>query len=108
MSFLFTVDELELNRWQKVDISWHETRGLHIYIDDERVADVTHYVAHAEKYFGDDEVYIGKASGHREGVYANGIFDELEFWFAALDVLKAFDVLTPGLVFSTLTTISIH
>ena len=65
-------------------------------MDDQKVADTKEFVAHAEKDFSDPEVYIGKAGGRREGVYANGMFDELEFWFAPRDVLTAFDVLSSG------------
>ena len=91
-----STDGLKTNSWQRVEVSWQEDRGLQLLINGEKVSETLEYVAHAPRESGGSEVFLGKAGGRREGVYANAVFDEIQFWFAHLDVLKAFEIVSPG------------
>jgi len=84
---------IDRNQWQHVEVTWHEDRGLQMYINDQQVASTNNYQSHSPQDISDYKVYIGKPGGGRDGTYANGKIDEVEFWYAPRDVLGAFGVL---------------
>lgn len=91
-----TTDKIKPGEWQKVDLSWDQRKGVQIYVNGTEVSSTTHHTTVPTKR-RDQVVYLGRPSDDiPDGQYGEGLVDELEFWFAGRDHLKAFDFIQDG------------
>ena len=71
-----------------------------MYVDNEQVADSMEFKTHPPLVVRDQNIYLGRPSADiSNGQYANAIIDELEFWYANRDYLKAFGLIGDGMLF---------
>ena len=93
-----STDRIMPGKWQRVDISWDEDRGLQLYVDKKRVATTRDYTSDSRpQRFDDPNVYLGRPSDDiYTGRYADAVFDEMEVWYANRDHLVAFGLIVDG------------
>lgn len=92
-----STDKIKPNQWQRVALSWDDTKGLSMYIDKKQVAATTEFRSHSEKRITDYNVYLGRPNNDiTNGVYANVDIDEMEVWYANRDHLLSFGLLDSG------------
>ena len=89
-------DSIQLNKWQKVELSWDEERGLQMYVDKSLVASSATATPNTDGPISDYDVYLGRPNGDSAGYFSDVIMDELEFWYAYRDHLAAFGLLDEG------------
>ncbi|XP_076459006.1 uncharacterized protein LOC143292527 isoform X2 [Babylonia areolata] len=69
-------------QWSRVELAWHPTQGLTMYINGRRVAYET-YPRVRNPYYNDDwRTYVGRPLSEDSGTYANTIVDGLQFYNA--------------------------
>lgn len=92
-TFELSTNRIGANIWNKLEISWDEFRGFLLYVNGSLVNSTFSYSNHSTLVISDYVVYLGKPNQA-----ANAVVDELEFWFANRDLLKAFDVISDGMI----------
>lgn len=89
---------LETGKWYRVDISWDEDKGLQLYLDKFREALVTEPQMRSRN-MSDHVVYIGRSgdkTAMRNYVAPDALIDQIEFWYANRDHVRAFGFLEDG------------
>jgi hypothetical protein len=89
-------DEIELNKWQKIELSWDKERGLQMYVDNSKVDSNTDYRTNTDGTISDYIVYMGRPNANTEGYFSDVKMDELEYWYSYRDHLAAFGLLDEG------------
>ena len=92
-----STNQLKTDKWQRVDLSWHPEKGLQMLIDDEVVAATRDFTEHENRPVQDYTIYLGRPSTSEVGRYADAGIDEMEYWYADIDHLKAFGLLGSGM-----------
>ncbi len=77
-------------------VSWDETTGLQVFVNDQLATSTTDYRVHGAQPIRDANVYIGRPNRVTTGRYGDFTIDELEVWYANVDHLKAFDLIDKG------------
>ena len=91
-----STNRLDMDRWQRVDLSWDMDKGLQMLIDDEVVATTKEFYPELNEPVDDYTIYIGRPWSSDSGRYADAEIDEMEVWYADIDHLKAFDLINTG------------
>lgn len=92
-----STNQIDLNQWQKMDVSWDLERGLQVYRDDRLIGHTTYYEEHEPLQISDYNIYIGKANPSIEGGQSSNVMiDEMEFWYANRDYLWSHGFLSEG------------
>lgn len=87
---------LEVEKWYRVEISWDEDKGLQLYFDKLRVGNAIEAQENSRNP-SDFNVYLGKAGNGATSVSAPDVtVDQVEFWFANRDHVRAFGFLEDG------------
>ncbi|KAL8587816.1 hypothetical protein ACOMHN_021034 [Nucella lapillus] len=79
---VWTVDTSEIRegQWSRVELSWHPTQGLSMYVNGRRVDHETYPRERAPYYNTDWRTYLGRPRDDASGSYANTIVDDVEFY----------------------------
>jgi len=94
------VATLQVDRWHRVELSWHPDKGAKVYVDRKFLpmspSNMTLTVSPAS-IDGDDLVYVGRIDVDSDStVEADVLIDEMEFWFADREQAKAFGWVDDG------------
>ncbi len=88
-----STDRVQENKWQKVELSWDNARGLRMFVDNETVATDSEFSSRLTGPPTDYHVYVGRPNDDISGgKYADVLVDELEFITAGVDYMKAYDI----------------
>ncbi len=90
------IQDVELDTWQKVEMSWDPDRGLEVYLDGEKKASTTTYRTHSASTSTDNMIYVGGPNSVTYGEFSDVVVDELQVWYANRDHLAAFGLMEPG------------
>ncbi|XP_025090814.1 uncharacterized protein LOC112562040 isoform X3 [Pomacea canaliculata] len=97
---LVTTPRFETDRWYHVEISWHPSYGLRLYVDNELKADSPRVPIDDRGQDGEGRFYIGRPNNGDMpgGHYTTGNFDidELEVWYGRREDLIAFGYIDRG------------
>ncbi|CAH1790210.1 unnamed protein product [Owenia fusiformis] len=98
--WVLCTDKVKEDQWQFLEYSWHPTRGLKLYKDNELIESTTGYQLHDNggtfNYRPDlDQIYFGR-SNKDINIYptANATIDDTEFWYADREYLIAHGYIT--------------
>jgi hypothetical protein len=92
-----STNQIDLNQWQKIDVSWDQERGLQVYKNDRLVGHTSYYEEHEPLHITDYNIYIGKPNPTIEGGQSSNVMiDEMEYWYANRDYLWSHGFLTEG------------
>lgn len=95
-----TTPRFETDRWYHVEISWHPSYGLRLYVDNELKADSPRVPIDDLGQDGEGRFYIGRPNNGDMpgGHYTTGNFDidELEVWYGRREDLIAFGYIDRG------------
>ena len=102
-----TLPNLSTNRWYFLEHTWHPTKGLSVYLDNQLVATTkTSSSISSTPSTGLRHVYIGRANtGDVTGGdfnYANMLIDNVDSWYSHRDYLTAFGYLNRGILLTLL------
>jgi len=100
-----STDVLTPHQWYFLEISWDPEKGLELFVDEVPVAEDVEPEVRSSSPSGDvfersqqDRFYLGRGNVYmQDGMYGEGTFDELDYWYGPRDYLVAFGYLQRGL-----------
>ena len=89
---------VSVNYWHHVQLSWHEDKGIQVYIDKTRKASEIeeHVIDASTPPSFNYNVHIGWLTADLD-IQSTVRLDDIEFWFADRDHLQAFGFLEDGI-----------
>jgi hypothetical protein len=90
-----------MDRWHRIELSWHQDKGIQLVIDKKvvQLGSVDRQrTASSDILSVQNTIYVGKVLRRTESDLSETeiLIDELEFWFADRDQMKAFGWLGDG------------
>ncbi|XP_067933212.1 uncharacterized protein [Watersipora subatra] len=96
-----TLNNVELNQWYSIDLTWDDENGMTVYVNDVQRAWVQKPTRPIDaSYDQKNNFYINRPSSDLVTNYNGGMFiiDDLEIWDAKRELLRSCDLLPPVLV----------
>lgn len=81
-------------KWQLVELSWHPTNGLTLYLNGQRASHVLYPTTHAEIQSTSSKTYVGRSlSDSPDRYYSDAVIDDVEFWNAHRNYLVSYNMI---------------